>query len=197
MGSIRDLPTFVKRALESRHGAVTRRSKRLELAESGQQGPVLVDVPMKSLGKITELSRDGRQRTQNQASRIDKDTAVAIVEALVEADNPVLYVGGGILLSRASAELQAFVDHMGVPVAHSLMGKGALSDDHPLVLGMTGFWGTSLVNQKTMGADVVLAIGTRFKEADSSCLSGLHLDYRRLALTSHRPSEIGRNVPTG
>ena len=57
---------------------------------------------------------------------------------------------------------------MGVPVAHSLMGKGALSDDHPLVLGMTGFWGTSLVNQKTMGADVMLAIGTRFKEADSS-----------------------------
>ena len=57
---------------------------------------------------------------------------------------------------------------MGVPVAHSLMGKGALSDDHPLVLGMTGFWGTSLVNQKTLGADVILAIGTRFKEADSS-----------------------------
>ena len=110
----------------------------------------------------------------------------------------MLYVGGGVLLSRASAELQAFVDHLGVPVAHSLMGKGALSDDHPLVLGMTGFWGTSLVNQKTMGADVILAIGTRFKEADSSSwYRGYTFDIppTRLLHIDIDPSEIGRNFP--
>ena len=61
--------------------------------------------------------------------------------ALAEADNPVFYVGGGILLADASEELEALADTMQMPIAHSLMGKGAVRDVHPLVLGMTGFWG--------------------------------------------------------
>ena len=48
------------------------------------------------------------------------------------------------------------------------MGKGAVRDDHPLVMGMTGFWGTELVNQACLNADLVFAVGTRFKEADCS-----------------------------
>ena len=65
---------------------------------------------------------------------------------------------------------------MGIPVAHSLMGKGALPDDHPLTLGMTGFWGTKFINDKCRGADWVLALGTRFKEADSQFLgAGIHV----------------------
>ena len=99
----------------------------------------------------------------------------------------MLYVGGGILLSRASTELQAFVDHMGVPVAHSLMGKGALSDDHPLVLGMTGFWGPLLVTEKTLGADVILAIGTRFEGSRQQLVvSGLHLRHPADVAPTHR-----------
>ena len=91
------------------------------------------------------------------------------------------------------------MDHMGIPVAHSLMGKGALSDDHPLVLGMSGFWGTSLVNDKCLGADVILAIGSRFKEADSSSwYRGYTFDIppTRLLHIDIDPSEIGRNFPT-
>ncbi|MGY9032022.1 MAG: thiamine pyrophosphate-binding protein, partial [Rhodobacterales bacterium] len=90
------------------------------------------------------------------------------VQKLAEAEAPVAYVGGGILLAQASEELDAFVTHMGLPVAHSLMGKGALSDANPLVMGMTGFWGTELVNQSCLNADYIFAIGTRFKEADCS-----------------------------
>jgi acetolactate synthase I/II/III large subunit len=176
--------------------------KAFALAESGQPGPVLVDVPMNIFSARVESELferwTGNDRTIRRPA-LDRDTAVEIVEALAGADRPVLYVGGGILLSRASEELAAFVDHMGVPVAHSLMGKGALSDDHPLVLGMTGFWGTSLVNQKTMGADVILAIGTRFKEADSSSwYRGYTFDIppTRLLHIDIDPSEIGRNFPT-
>ena len=109
-----------------------------------------------------------------------------------------MYVGGGIVLARASAELRQFVDHMTVPVAHSLMGKGALSDDHPLVLGMTGFWGTELVNKTCLEADVILAIGTRFKEADSSSwYPGYTFDIpgAKLIHIDIEPSEIGRNFP--
>jgi acetolactate synthase-1/2/3 large subunit len=117
---------------------------------------------------------------------------------LAEAKSPAMYVGGGIVLARASRELREFVDHMTIPVAHSLMGKGALADDHPLVLGMTGFWGTELVNQTCLTADVILAIGTRFKEADSSSwYRGYTFDIpgSRLIHIDIEPSEIGRNFP--
>ena len=176
--------------------------KAFALAESGQPGPVLVDVPMNIFSEEVEpelFQRLAANDRQVRRPTLAKETAVEIVQRLAEAERPLLYVGGGILLSRASAELEAFVDHMGIPVAHSLMGKGALSDDHPLVLGMSGFWGTSLVNDKCMGADVILAIGSRFKEADSSSwYRGYTFDIppTRLLHVDIDPSEIGRNFPT-
>ena len=72
------------------------------------------------------------------------------------------------MLADAAAELAALVDRLGIPVAHSLMGKGALPDDHPFTLGMTGFWGTQYINDTCRNADVILALGTRFCEADCS-----------------------------
>jgi len=130
---------------------------------------------------------------------IDEQTAEQIVRALGEAKDPVIYAGGGILLARASEELQEFVDHMAIPVSYSVMGKGAIPDTHPLVLGMTGFWGTKLVNGKTLGADYIFAVGSRFKEADSS---SWYRDYTfnipdtKLIHIDIEPNEIGRNFPT-
>ena len=88
---------------------------------------------------------------------------------------------------------------MGIPVAHSLMGKGALPDDHPLVLGMTGFWGTKFINDKCLGADWMLGLGTRFKEADSSSWEPEYtfsFPPTKLIHIDIEPSEIGRNFPT-
>lgn len=180
--------------------------KAFHLAESGQPGPVLVNVPMDVFSQVIpsdSFDRVARNTAALAKPTIDEDTAREIVERLAGAKAPVAYVGGGILLSRASDELQAFVEHMDLPVAHSLMGKGALSDDHPLVMGMTGFWGTKLVNDACLNADYVFAVGTRFKEADcSSWYRGytfnigeaghdtavIHIDIE--------PQEIGRNYPT-
>jgi acetolactate synthase I/II/III large subunit len=172
------------------------------LAESGQPGPVLVDVPMDVFSQPLDpalFARVTRNTRELVRPSIDDETARAIVTRLTAAQRPVLYVGGGVLLSRASEELERFVDHMSIPVAHSLMGKGALSDDHPLVLGMTGFWGTRLVNDTCLAADVLLAIGTRFKEADSSSwYRGFTFDIPPTALIhiDIEPSEIGRIFPT-
>ena len=176
--------------------------KAFHLAQSGQSGPVLVNVPMDVFSeRIPDSSFALVAKNQRQWIKpgIDDETARKIVTTLGEAERPVLYVGGGILLAQASNELEEFVDHMQIGVAHSLMGKGALSDAHPLVLGMTGFWGTKLVNETCLNADTLLAIGTRFKEADcSSWYPGytfnvpetniLHIDIEA--------SEIGRNYPT-
>lgn len=176
--------------------------KAFALAESGQPGPVLVDVPMDIFSARIDpaLFERVKQNIRTLAPpTLDEQTAEQIVEMMVTAEHPVLYVGGGIVLSGASEELQRFVDHLGIPVAHSLMGKGALSDDHPLVLGMTGFWGTALTNEACLEADAILAIGTRFKEADSSSWYEGYtfaIPPARLAHIDIEPSEIGRNFPT-
>lgn len=172
------------------------------LAESGQPGPVLVDVPMDVFSAEVSSQLFTRLDANTHALRkpsLDLKTAREIVQRLGEAKQPLLYVGGGIVLAQASGELRAFVDHLGIPVAHSLMGKGALPDDHPLVLGMSGFWGTKLVNDTCLAADWVLGLGTRFKEADCSSWYRnftFNIPPTRLIHIDIEPSEIGRNFPT-
>ena len=180
--------------------------KAFHLAESGQPGPVLVNVPMDIFSEVIASDTFDRVAQNTRVLKkpsIEDETAREIVEALAGAQTPVAYVGGGILLAQASEELREFVEHMGLPVAHSLMGKGALRDDHPLVMGMTGFWGTSLVNQSCLNADYVFAVGTRFKEADcSSWYPGFTFNIgaagndTKVIHIDIEPQEIGRNYPT-
>ncbi len=172
------------------------------LAESGQPGPVLVDVPMDVFSAEVDSTLFTRLEANTRNLRkpsLDISTAREIVIRMAEAREPLIYVGGGVVLADACEELRAFVDHLGIPVAHSLMGKGALPDDHPLLLGMSGFWGTKLVNDTCLAADWVLGLGTRFKEADCS---SWYRDYTfnipptRLIHIDIEPAEIGRNFVT-
>ena len=175
--------------------------KAFALAESGRPGPVLVDVPMDIFSKEVDVALFDRLRHNAKALRkpsIDHETAREIVDRLLGAKRPLLYVGGGIMLAGATAELRAFVDHLQIPVAHTLMGKGALPDDHPFVLGMTGFWGTKFINEQTRGADLILALGTRFSEADCSSWEReytFNFPPTKLIHIDIDPAEIGRNYP--
>lgn len=172
------------------------------LAESGQPGPVLVDVPMDVFSAEVDshfFTRLDNNTRELRKPSLDSRTAREIVRRMAEARQPLIYAGGGIVLAQACAELRAFVDHLGIPVAHSLMGKGALPDDHPLLLGMSGFWGTKLVNDTCLGADWVLGLGTRFKEADCSSWYRnytFNIPPTKLIHIDIEPSEIGRNFPT-
>ena len=175
--------------------------KAFTLAESGQPGPVLVDVPMDIFSKEVDVALFERQLQNTKELRkpcMDEATAEEIVERLCGAQKPVLYVGGGVLLAKAAAELRGLVDHLQIPVAHSLMGKGALPDDHPLILGMTGFWGTQYINDSCLNADLILGLGTRFKEADASSWYPeftFDIPKTKLIQIDIDPSEIGRNYP--
>lgn len=175
--------------------------KAFALAESGRPGPVLVDVPMDifSMEIDTALFERLAHNTKTlQAPSIDDETARRIVKRLLEAKAPVIQAGGGVILAKAADELRALVDHLGIPVAHSLMGKGVLPDDHELVLGMTGFWGTQLVNDTCRNADLVFGLGTRFAEADSSSWEDEYTFAFPPAKLIHidiDPAEIGRNYP--
>jgi acetolactate synthase-1/2/3 large subunit len=175
--------------------------KAFALAESGRQGPVLIDVPMDIFSREVDVARFARLRLNAKTLRkpsLDDDTASEIVKTLLAAKHPVLYAGGGVMLADATRELRAFVDHIQIPVAHTLMGKGALPDDHPFVLGMTGFWGTRFINEQCRAADWILGLGTRFSEADCSSWEPAYtfnFPPTRLIQIDIDPAEIGRNYP--
>lgn len=175
--------------------------KAFAIAENGNPGPVLVSVPMDIFSEEIDVSLFQRLKhnTKNfQKPSIDDITAKKIIETLINAKNPLLYVGGGIMLAHAAEELKELVDHLRIPVAHSLMGKSALPDDHALTLGMTGFWGTEFINNKCKEADYILALGTRFAEADSSSWESeytFNFPPTKLIQIDIDPTEIGRNYP--
>ena len=180
-----DLPRVMERAFH--------------LATSGRPGPVLVDVPMDLFS--ADLPVDAFHQVPAEIARpaLDPATAERIVQMLADAHRPLIYAGGGVLSARGSQELAALAEALEVPVAHSLMGKGCLHEEHPLLLGMTGFWGTPIANDKCRTADVILAVGTRLAEASSSSWDPrftFAAPPTRLIHVDADLGEIGRNLPT-
>jgi acetolactate synthase I/II/III large subunit len=169
------------------------------LSQAGRPGPVLVDVPMDLFSADLPLDAFAKLPATMARPTIDPSTATRIVDALASADRPVLYAGGGVLSARATAELAALAEALEVPVAHTLMGKGCLREDHPLLLGQTGFWGTPISNDKCRAADLIVAIGTRLAEANSSSWDSrftFAIPPTRLMHIDADEAEIGRNYPT-
>ena len=180
-----DLPRVMERAFH--------------LAQSGRPGPVLVDVPMDVFSADLPIGAFQQVPTPISRPTMVAETAEQIVEALAKAERPVLYAGGGVLSARATAELTALAEALEVPVAHTLMGKGCLREDHPLLLGQTGFWGTPIANDTCRTADLIVAIGTRLAEANSSSWDPrftFAIPPTRLIHIDADVAEIGRNYPT-
>ncbi|NLK35671.1 MAG: thiamine pyrophosphate-binding protein, partial [Gracilibacteraceae bacterium] len=175
--------------------------KAFRLAESGRPGPVLISVPMDMFSR--EIETECFERTYKDSHEtikpaLNPDTAKTIAWKLINAKNPLIHAGGGVLLAEASKELGELVDFLDIPVSRTLMGHGCISDRHPLLLGQTGFWGFEITHRKTLCADVILALGTRFAEADSSSwYKGVTFDQSKTTFLQIDidPAEIGRNYP--
>jgi acetolactate synthase-1/2/3 large subunit len=181
----RDLPRVMERAFH--------------LAQNGRPGPVLVDVPMDLFSASLPVDAFSKEPPTVAPPSVDDATAAQIAAILATAERPVLYAGGGVLSAGASAELIALAEALELPIAHSLMGKGVVPEDHPLLLGMTGFWGTPIANEKCRTADVILAVGTRFAEANSSSWDPrftFNIPPTRLLHIDADVAEIGRNFAT-
>ena len=171
----------------------------LNLAQTGRPGPVLIDVPMDVFSRrieatpVTVARRAGFSRPQGSCSGIK-----AAARLLAEAKKPVIFAGNGVLLSEAARELRELAELLNIPVATTLMGKGAFPEHHALSVGQTGIWGSRAANQTAREADVILAIGTGFAEADCSSWNP---DYTfaippsRLIQIDLDPQEIGKIYP--
>jgi acetolactate synthase-1/2/3 large subunit len=179
-----DLPRVVERAFH--------------LAQSGRPGPVLVSVPMDFFSADLPLDAFDQVPAEMARPAIDPAAVSRIVQILAAAERPVIYAGGGVLSARATGELAALAEALEIPVAHSLMGKGVMHEDHPLLLGMSGFWGTPICNDRCRSADVMLAVGTRLAEASSSSWDPrftFSAPPTRVIHIDADPAEIGRNLP--
>ena len=171
----------------------------LNVAQTGRPGPVLIDVPM----DVFSQQIDGRIETAARRPEYGRvaaphDGVADAARLLAEATQPVLFAGNGVLMSEAADELRRLAELVTIPVATTLMGKGAFPERHPLALGMTGIWGTAVANNATRTADVVLAVGTTFGEADCSSWDRrftFAIPPTRLIQIDIDPQEIGKIYP--
>ncbi len=194
---------FVKRAwrLERPELLPDILERAFRLAESGRPGPVLISVPMDMFAR--ELDTEVFERTYHDSRTtvnpgLSEETATEIARMLIDAKRPLIHIGGQVLISGASEELRALIEFLDIPVTRSLMGQGAIPDAHPLHVGMTGFWGTNFVHSISKNADLILAVGTRFAEADSSSwYQGVSFDssVSKFIQIDLDPAELGRNYP--
>jgi acetolactate synthase-1/2/3 large subunit len=171
----------------------------LNLAQTGRPGAVLVDVPMDVFSQQIDVRVDTLARRPEYGRVVAPDVGIADAARLLAAsERPVVFAGNGVLLSEATDEVRQLAELLNVPVATTLMGKGILPERHPLALGMTGIWGTAVANDTTRGADVVLAIGTAFGEADCSSWDPrftFAIPPSKLIQIDIDPQEVGKLYP--
>ncbi len=166
---------------------------------SGRPGPVNVDVPYNLFQESDEVALEppwaGFNTRRSGASPEDVRTAT---DMLLTAARPVLFIGHGVTLSEAGAELTALAHQIGVPVVSSPNGMGCIPMTDPLSLGFIGRNGTYPANQAGRHADLVLAIGARFDDRSaSSWLPGYswNIPPAKLIHVDVDHAEIGRNYP--
>jgi acetolactate synthase-1/2/3 large subunit len=171
----------------------------LNIAQTGRPGPVLIDVPMDVFSQQIDAEIVTHSRRPNYPrSSGDPQGIAEAVTMLLAAKKPILFVGNGVLLSEACDELKEFVELSGIPVATTLMGKGIFPENHPLSLGMTGIWGSRVANDCAREADIILAIGTAFGEADCSSWNPKYtfaIPPTSLIQIDLEPQEIGKSYP--
>jgi len=136
------------------------------LATSGRPGPVLVDLPKDVMAQKTKFEYPREATVRSYAPTVDghQKQIKKAAEVINTAIRPVLYVGGGTILSDAAGELTAFARHLRCPVTTTLHGLGAFPETDPLSMGMLGMHGTWYSNMAVNYCDVLIAVGARFDD---------------------------------
>ena len=136
------------------------------LALTGRPGPVLVDIPKDILNATMTWHRPGEIDLPGYkpSYKGHPKQVKAAIELILAAERPVLYAGGGIIRADASDELRTFAELINAPVVTTLMARGAISDNHPLALGMPGMHGNYTAITAMQRADLLIAIGARFDD---------------------------------
>jgi acetolactate synthase-1/2/3 large subunit len=164
------------------------------LASTGRPGPVLVDLPKDVLQESASFSWPPRLDLPGYRP-VTKPHAKQVREAgrlIAASHRPVLYVGGGVLKARATAELRRLAEVTGIPVVTTLMARGAFPDSHRQHLGMPGMHGSVSAVTALQKADLLIALGTRFDDRVTGKLDTF-APHAAVIHADIDPAEIGKN----
>ncbi|HEY7077742.1 MAG TPA: glyoxylate carboligase [Solirubrobacteraceae bacterium] len=162
------------------------------LMRSGRPGPVLIDLPFDVQMAEIEFDPDTYEPLPVHKPRATRAQAERALAMLARAERPLIVAGGGILNADAAAELVEFAELTGVPVIPTLMGWGAIPDDHPLMAGMVGLQTSHRYGNATMlESDFVLGIGNRWANRHTGGLD-VYRAGRTFVHVDIEPTQIGR-----
>ena len=151
--------SFIVKDVNNLAGAMRRAFK---IAQSGR--PVLVDVTKDVTAALTDFAPQTPEIIQRKVDTISQDDIDAVLKVIRESDKPMIFAGGGTVISGADAELKEFVRKVDAPVTDSLMGKGAFDGNDPYYTGMLGMHGTKTANRSVTECDLLLVLGSRFSD---------------------------------
>jgi acetolactate synthase-1/2/3 large subunit len=169
------------------------------LASTGRPGPVLVDIPKDVLQEQTsfawppEMRLPGYRPTLRPHGKQVREAA----RLIAQSRRPVLYVGGGVIKSRASGQLMELAELTGIPVVTTLMARGAFPDSHAQHLGMPGMHGTVAAVASMQRADLLVALGARFDDRVTGRLDSfapeatvVHADIDPAEISKNRKADV-------
>lgn len=165
------------------------------IASTGRPGPVLIDFPsdvqnakMEFVWPESVSLRSYKPTLFGHPGQIKK-----AVRMICNAKRPVIYAGGGVILSDASRELRQLAETIKAPVTMTLMGLGAFPITHPYSLGMLGMHGTAYANHAIMESDLIIAVGARFDDRVTGKLDAF-APHAKIIHIDIDPSSISKNV---
>jgi len=166
------------------------------IARTGRPGPVLIDIPKDvQTAKIEFVYPEIEIRLPgyNPPTLASTKEISEALELIQNAKRPVILAGHGILMSDSIQELRELAERANIPVTLTLLGKGAMPENHPLTVGMMGMHGAGACNHAIQEADLLIALGMRFDDRVTGNLKTYALNAKKIHIDID-PSEINKNV---
>ncbi|MET3129939.1 acetolactate synthase-1/2/3 large subunit [Oxalobacteraceae bacterium GrIS 1.11] len=166
------------------------------IAKTGRPGPVLVDIPKDiSMHKcVYAYPKEIEMRSYRPVDKGHSGQIRKAVQLLLQAERPMIYAGGGVILANAAPELNKLVDRLGFPVTNTLMGLGGYRASSEMFLGMPGMHGTYEANMAMQHCDVLIAIGARFDDRVIGNPKHFSSHPRKIIHVDIDPSSISKRV---
>jgi len=165
------------------------------IAKSGRPGPVHVDIPKDVTAQVAKFEYPDtiKMQTYKPTYKGNVRQIKKAIEAIASAKRPVLYIGGGAINSNASESVREFAKITGIPAVETLMARGVMGDENPLLLGMLGMHGCYSANMAMSEADLMIAFGPRFDDRVTGKLSEF-AKHAKIIHVDIDPSSIGKIV---
>ena len=165
------------------------------IAKSGRPGPVHVDIPKDVTAQVAKFEYPDtiKMQTYKPTYKGNVRRIKKAIEAIASAKRPVLYIGGGAINSNASESVKEFAKITGIPAVETLMARGVMGDENPLLLGMLGMHGCYSANMAMSEADLMIAFGPRFDDRVTGKLSEF-AKHAKIIHVDIDPSSIGKIV---